>query len=119
MWQEQVKTRQIWELEFEDNRWNDEDDKSEDETASNQDQSKFKQSNLVLCTTRAVNKGEQLLFSYGKRSNSNLLMEYGFAIEGNPYDYAELAFKDKDFYYLKSERLNTDVLEKLRENQEI
>ena len=37
-----------------------------------------------------IAKHEQLHISYGKRANSYLLVEYGFAIPDNPYDFVRI-----------------------------
>jgi hypothetical protein len=41
--------------------------------------------NAAFVTVRPVVKGEQLTFSYGLRSNWELLMIYGFVLPNNPH----------------------------------
>lgn len=35
---------------------------------------------------RTINKGDQVYYFYGQRSNLFLLLNYGFALEDNKYD---------------------------------
>jgi len=55
---------------------------------------------LALANTNknSLLKGEQIFISYGKRSNACLLLNYGFAYEDNPYDYAEVKHEVWPFY---------------------
>ena len=44
-----------------------------------------------MTAVRAIAAGEALTFSYGTKPNALLLMNYGFLMEGNPYDSTILA----------------------------
>lgn len=37
-----------------------------------------------------IKKGEEILLCYGERANSFLLVEYGFTIKNNKYDFVRL-----------------------------
>ncbi|KAK8925983.1 hypothetical protein KSP39_PZI018652 [Platanthera zijinensis] len=65
---------------------------------------------IVFTTDRAYQLGEQVFISYGKKSNGELLLSYGFVPkEGtNPNDSVELSFslkKDDECYNEKAEAL--------------
>ena len=42
---------------------------------------------LKLAKSSAISEGDELHISYGPVSNSFLLVEYGFALENNKFDY--------------------------------
>jgi hypothetical protein len=69
-----------------------------------------------MVSTTQIKKGQQIYITYGSRSNSNLLLQYGFCYEDNPYDYVEVARGDT-YFYLKSERLNVELLSCFRTGQ--
>ena len=112
---EQIKDVEIWQIPYEDELWEDEDDQSCKDDSDftylkdcNKDETYF-----VMVTTKSVDVGEQLYITYGSRSNANLLLQYGFCYPDNPYDYCELE-RDGVCYYLKHDRLNSEVLALLR-----
>lgn len=45
-----------------------------------------------------------------------MLLHYGFCYQSNPYDYVEVQVGADDFYYLKKDRLNIDLLNQLRKS---
>ncbi|OZA93405.1 MAG: hypothetical protein B7X57_05105, partial [Erythrobacter sp. 34-65-8] len=45
---------------------------------------------LVLSTTRAVRAGEELTICYGALSNDELLDDFGFTVDNNPYDRVKI-----------------------------
>lgn len=46
----------------------------------------FEPGRFVLSLHEGVSNGKEVFNNYGPKSNSELLMGYGFCIEGNPYD---------------------------------
>jgi len=40
---------------------------------------------------RPILAGEEILLSYGEKSNTLLMVDYGFAVEENKYDYVRIA----------------------------
>ncbi|PNS16561.1 Ribosomal lysine N-methyltransferase 4 [Sphaceloma murrayae] len=46
----------------------------------------FEPGRFVLSVSKGIGKGEEVYNNYGPKSNSELLMGYGFCIENNPYD---------------------------------
>jgi len=72
----------------------------------------------TLTTSKVIKKGEQIYLSYGKRSNACLLLNYGFAYDDNPYDYAEIMHHIWPFY-LKLDMINLSLLASLRGGWEI
>ncbi len=48
---------------------------------------------LVVRTERMIEAGEEVHFSYGNRSNSHLLVHYGFVLPENPGNEAHLVFE--------------------------
>jgi hypothetical protein len=90
VWKTERESKKPWEMTFDDEPFEDEDDKSEEaETHCGQERT-----HVGLTTIEQIPAGSALLLSYGRRSNSNLLLDYGFAYPGNPYDYAEVVFPD-------------------------
>lgn len=69
-----------------------------------------------MVSTSEIKQGQQIYITYGSRSNSNLLLQYSFCYQDNPYDYVEVVRGDT-YYYLKSERLNVDLLSCFRTGQ--
>ncbi len=65
-----------------------------------------------------MKQGEQILLSYGKKSNANFLLHYGFAYANNPYDYVEIQVEADDYYYLQRDKLNTNLVRKLKKGQD-
>ena len=65
-----------------------------------------------------MNQCEPVTVSYGRKSNANLLLHYGFAYQNNPYDYVELQLNEDNFYYLKDGLLNVDLIAALRKQDE-
>ncbi|KAI5070185.1 hypothetical protein GOP47_0014528 [Adiantum capillus-veneris] len=51
---------------------------------------------LEIIAKRHVDKGQQIFASFGPRSNDNLFLYYGFVLENNPFDTAQLfsSFED-------------------------
>jgi hypothetical protein len=100
---------------YDDELWEDEDELScrDDSDFEYLKECSPEETYFVMVGTKDVAVGQQLYITYGSRSNSNLLLQYGFCYEDNPYDYCELE-KDGLCYYLKQDRLNSDVLELLR-----
>ncbi len=45
---------------------------------------------LTNHASRTIKAGEQIMFFYGCRSSSHLLMNYGFCARDNRYDFYEL-----------------------------
>lgn len=48
--------------------------------------------NLVVRTERAIEAGDEVCFSYGNRSNSHLLVHFGFTLADNTANEASLVF---------------------------
>lgn len=48
---------------------------------------------LHLPVARSVAAGEEVFVSYGAKSNAELLLFYGFALSGNPYDDMPLSLE--------------------------
>jgi histone-lysine N-methyltransferase SETD3 len=48
---------------------------------------------LHLPVARSVKSGEEVFVSYGAKSNAELLLFYGFALENNPYDDVPLSLE--------------------------
>ena len=48
---------------------------------------------LHLPIARTVRKGEEVFVSYGAKSNAELLLFYGFTVDGNPYDDVPLSLE--------------------------
>jgi len=46
----------------------------------------------VLVAAQPLVAGQELLLSYGELDNDTLLLDYGFAVEDNPYEHAPLSF---------------------------
>lgn len=42
------------------------------------------------------------------------MLHYGFSVPKNPYDYQEFTTGDNEYFYVKIDRLNTDMLGWLR-----
>jgi len=49
--------------------------------------------NLVVRTERAIEAGDEVCFSYGNRSNSHLLVHFGFTLADNTANEASLLFE--------------------------
>jgi hypothetical protein len=118
-WLLEIKSKDIWDLSYVEELWEDQDDKSA--RSSDEDDHSYIEScepaetHIVLCSKdKPLQKGAEVFLSYGRRSNSNLLIDYGFCYPNNPYEYAELVCDDGECYYLKAERLNLEILTKLR-----
>ena len=45
-----------------------------------------------------IEEGEELNLCYGERANSFLLIEYGFTLPNNRYDFVRLPFIKKDSF---------------------
>lgn len=45
---------------------------------------------MRFATFRTIHPQEQVYLGYGAKSNADLLVYYGFAVEHNPYDVLEL-----------------------------
>lgn len=57
----------------------------------------------------AYAKGSEVFNSYGRRSNENLLLDYGFAMEGNEWDEVEIQFcanYDEEYFSTRSRILH-------------
>lgn len=70
---------------------------------------------LTTFKNYTVGKHEELFITYGERANSFLLIEYGFAIKNNRYDY--LRVKNIDIPSLIKEH-KLDLSPKIREDFE-
>lgn len=44
---------------------------------------------------KAIQAGQPLLNNYGHLSNDILMLDYGFVVAGNPYDYVSLTFNQQ------------------------
>lgn len=111
-WQEMIKVKDIWNFGYPQDTFDDDD---EDEEPQPDFLYLKDNSYLALCSlTQQLDKGQCLLANYGKKSNSNLLLHYCFAYQNNPYDYAELTLNQDEFFYLKQDRLNQELLTALR-----
>jgi histone-lysine N-methyltransferase SETD3 len=63
-----------------------------------------KEDEVVLFADRAYKKFEQVFISYGPKSNADLLLLYGFALDRNPFNSVDLAVgasKDDALYAAK------------------
>ena len=49
------------------------------------------QDEVVLYADRGYRKMEQIYISYGQKSNAELLLLYGFALERNPYNSVDVS----------------------------
>jgi len=95
-WEKEIKTKEIWDLTYDDNLW------ADDEDLDNQDLPVIDYNWMSQCdpaktfwtcvnsTGRRIKKGEQIFRCYGRQSNLGLLLNYGFAYHDNPYDYVEV-----------------------------
>ena len=105
IWREEIKTRPVWNLTFEDELWEDEDEDSAEDNSKDfayLAECDSKDTYFTMVTgSNDIKAGEQLLISYGNRSNSNLLLQYGFAYQDNPFDYAEITGDDGLCWYFK------------------
>ena len=95
VWKEQLANKQhVWEVDYVCPNCEDDDDEEEYEEARGQGfgfltQCQATETYVVLVNTsgRMIKAGEPLFVSYGRRSNSHLLLHYGFSVLDNPYDY--------------------------------
>ena len=55
--------------------------------------SRLRDGTLRLPVARSVRAGEEVFVSYGAKSNAELLLFYGFALPGNPYDDVPLSLE--------------------------
>jgi len=55
-------------------------------------------SNIVLRATSSLKAGDTIWLSYGNYSNDYFLLDYGFVVHDNPYDYVELNFDPSMFW---------------------
>eukprot|EP00928_Gymnodinium_smaydae_P048974 TRINITY_DN32817_c0_g1_i1.p1 TRINITY_DN32817_c0_g1~~TRINITY_DN32817_c0_g1_i1.p1 ORF type:complete len:533 (-),score=73.83 TRINITY_DN32817_c0_g1_i1:7-1605(-) len=60
-------------------------------------------------TTRALNVGEELLYSYGCKGNAELILGYGFAVWGNPHELARVCVDLEDFVPLDDAKFEVAV----------
>lgn len=120
-WKDQLTRSQVWEIDYTCESYEDDDDEEEFESKKEKDfdflsQCPAGETYVVLVNTSGctIKAGEPLLVNYGRRSNSHLLLHYGFAVLNNPYDYQELTTGDQEYFYAKLDRLNTDLMAVLR-----
>lgn len=55
--------------------------------------SRLRDGTLRLPLARSIKAGEEVFVSYGAKSNAELLLFYGFALQGNPYDDVPLSLE--------------------------
>jgi hypothetical protein len=61
---------------------------------------------LNTAKAKRISKGEELFITYGERANSFLLVEYGFAIMNNKYDFNRVKnITVKSFFPQKTEEV--------------
>lgn len=96
VWREEIKTKDLWDITYKDELWEDEDAESDQEPdpCTWLQDSNPEDTYISLISTKPIAAGEQIYISYGARSNSNLLLDYGFCYQNNPYDYAEIVCND-------------------------
>ena len=124
----------------------DEESAFEQEDSEEPEQSKADEDNFFMMSTGVrtfFRKGEQVFNAYGRLNNRNLLLDYGFATEGNRYDTVyfllwlprsgreglvkiqDIKAKTQEYveftelYGLKKKRLNIDVFVYFRENMTV
>merc|ERR1712157_258424 len=51
---------------------------------------KFQEEEVILYADRSYRKMEQIYISYGPKSNADLLLLYGFALERNPFNSVDV-----------------------------
>jgi hypothetical protein len=59
-------------------------------------------------TQKPFRKGEEILFSYGDKSNIDLLFFYGFVIQRNPFDYFNIMIEKSDIPCHEDSKENDD-----------
>lgn len=121
LWEREVESRDVWDLTYDDNTWADDEDEDGEARAAVDhswlDKADPEQTYVTLCnaTGRTIRKGEQIYCSYGRQSNLGLMLNYGFALADNPYNYVEVRQRGTNWrFYLKMDTLNRDLLSSLR-----
>ena len=85
-----------------------------------------KKEEVAIYSDRSYKKFEQVFISYGEKSNSDLLLLYGFALERNPYNAVDITvglskedplYTGKRAYLAKSGRDATSVRFPLQQNR--
>lgn len=69
---------------------------------------KDKSTFFTIHTVKAVEKDEEVCTFYGRRSNRYLMINYGFALEGNRYE--SVSFRMIDYDILRDLKLSTDTV---------
>ena len=89
LWREQIHEKPVWKLTYTPETLFTTDTSDYEEEQQNFEylsECDASETYFTLVTTKNVVKGEQALLSYGQHSNSLLLLDYGFAYLGNPYE---------------------------------
>lgn len=74
---------------------------------------------FIMHTTKAIRKGEEIFYRYGRRSNSYLISQYSFCLQDNKYDSVQFRLHlDKGINTAPQELLYLEYLSR-KERKEI
>lgn len=84
-----VKGRKIWQLEYDDEWGGEEDSKSVD--FSYLDECHPDETYFTIVATKTIDPGEPIKIYYGDHTNSHLMLNYGFSIADNPFEFVNIS----------------------------
>eukprot|EP00210_Caulerpa_lentillifera_P002162 g2076.t1 len=76
------------------------------------------QGDVKLIATNDIKDGEPLMLNYGNLGNDELLLDYGFFVKDNPFDYIELNFTP-EMIYAAQDYGKLSSTESMNENQQL